>query len=189
MVTSNEGNQNYSGDIMNNFEMQEIVIDKIKTLLDKFNSHFDGKHAFLPEIRFTKRGKCAGCVTYKEGKEPYINFNMTLLKENFDDFVSQTVPHETAHFVTWIRFGHQYTAGGKRIIHGTDWKNMMSFFEVRVKRCHSYNTANSTVRKMKRFTYKCGCMSHELTTIRHNKVVRGTANYSCSKCGEKLVRA
>jgi len=189
MVTSNEGNQHYSGDTMTDKDMKDKVFEVISSLLNKFNNKFQNVHAPSVKVEFTKRGKCAGCVTYVHGQEPVINFNMTLLRENFEDFVAQTVPHEVAHFVTWIRFGHQFSAGGKRIIHGTDWKNMMSFFDVRIERCHSYNTANSTVRKMKRFSYKCGCMSHELTSIRHNKVVRGTTKYCCSKCGERLVKA
>ncbi len=171
---------------MTNQEIQQIVIDKIHTLIHKFSEVNPTKKVYVPEIKFTKRGKVAGCVTYKLGCDPVINFNMVLLKDNLEHFVKQTVTHEVAHFVTWIKYGHQRTAGGKRIIHGTDWKNMMKFFGVESERCHSYNTAKSTVRKMKRFTYKCDCMEHELTIIRHNKIQKGSASYCCNKCKTKL---
>jgi len=173
---------------MNTTTMKNTVIEIIKKAIIKFNKDYKNKTAIIPEVRFTKRGKTAGCVTYKGLQDPYINFNMVLLKENFDDFVSQTVPHEVAHYLTWVLYGLQYTNKGRRIIHGKDWKNMMSYLGVESSRCHSYNTANSTVRKMKVFEYKCDCMTHELTSIRHNKVLRGKAKYCCSKCGSKLVR-
>ncbi len=171
------------GDDMTDSEMKDKVLTIINTLINKFNTDFKG--AYVPPIKFTKRGKCAGCVSYT-GDYVEINFNMVLLRENFEDFISQTVPHEVAHFVTWIQYGHEYSKGGKRIIHGKSWKGMMTYFGVKQERCHSYNTANSTVRKIKRLSYKCGCMTHKLTTIRHNKVLRGKASYSCSKCGQKL---
>ena len=169
---------------MNDNTIKQLVQDKVKSLIQQFNTDFSG--AFFPEVIFTKRGKVAGCVTYTTGVDPVINFNMTLLKENLEDFLNQTIPHEVAHFVTWIKYGHQYSTGGKRIIHGSDWKQMMQFFGVKSERCHSYNTANSTVRKLKRFTYKCSCQTHELTSIRHNKIQKGKGQYYCNKCKTQL---
>jgi SprT protein len=171
---------------MTDNEMKNKVVESVKQFINKYNKSFSKKAYDIP-IKFTKRGKCAGCVSY-HGDNVEFNFNMVLLRENFEDFLLNTVPHEVAHFVTWIQYGHQYTKSGRRIIHGKDWKNMMSFFNVKDNRCHSYNTEKSSIRKMKRFTYKCGCMTHELTAIRHNKILKGTSKYCCSRCKQKLER-
>ncbi|MCK5536952.1 MAG: hypothetical protein KAI79_09005, partial [Bacteroidales bacterium] len=37
------------------------------------------------------------------------------------------------------------------------------------------------------FTYVCGCMDYELSSIRHGKVQRG-AVYRCPTCKSKLVK-
>lgn len=173
---------------MTDNNIKKCVSDKIKELINKASSSYNINNIFIPEIKFTKRGKCAGCVSYVNG-EVFFNFNMVLLRENFNDFLSQTVPHEVSHFIVYLLFGHQYTKGGKRIIHGKDWKNVMSFFGCSSERCHSYNTSKSSVRKLKTFKYKCGCSTHILTSIRHNRIKKGTSSYCCSVCGERLEKA
>jgi len=166
-------------------ELKNLVYNKVKELINKFNTAYN-KDFDIPEIKFTKRGATAGCVTYKNNNT-FLNFNMVLLKENTDHFIKQTVPHEVSHYCVWLLYGHQYSSNGRRIIHGKDWKNMMTFFGVDPKRCHNYNTDNcSKKRKIKKFSYKCDCSEHQLTNIRHNRVMKGQQTYKCVKCNGVL---
>ena len=166
-------------------ELKNLVYNKVKELLGKFNTAYK-KDFGIPEIKFTKRGATAGCVSYRNDVA-FFNFNMVLLKENVDHFIKQTVTHEVAHYCVWLLFGHEYSSNGRRIIHGKKWKNLMGFFGVNSYRCHNYNTDNcSKKRKVKRFTYKCGCSEYQLTSIRHNRVLKEQASYSCPKCGGRL---
>ena len=173
---------------MTDTELKNLVIRKIKELINFVKKDFPVlNNTEFPEIKFTKRGRVAGCVEYNQNTASF-NFNMVLLRENPDEFIKQTVPHETAHFIVFSVYGVEYDRGGRRIIHGKKWKNMMVYLGVDPKRCHSYNVDNCTVRKLKTFAYVCGCREHELTSIRHNKILKKGAHYTCSLCGKRLVR-
>jgi SprT protein len=166
----------------------DITLDTVKRvneLIDYYNKYKNTSIPY-PHVEFTKRGKVAGCVSF-DRSEPYINFNKVLLQENFDDFMKQTIPHEVSHYIVFVLYGHQYNnMRTRRVVHGPDWKYTMRFFGCDPKLYHSYSTKNSTVRKLKTFKYKCSCSEVELTSIRHNRVMKGTANYRCSKCGTRL---
>lgn len=117
-----------------------------------------------------------------------------------DDYIEDTVVHEFAHLVQQQNYPRSQA-------HGKEWKGVMIAFGKDPKRCHTmdlefannhYNSVvkgikGSTVtptktRQVKTFKYKCGCMTHELSSIRHNKVLKGTGSYSCKHCNTKLVR-
>ncbi|MCW8944600.1 MAG: hypothetical protein OQL27_07480, partial [Sedimenticola sp.] len=52
-------------------------------------------------------------------------------------------------------------------------------------RCHSYDVSRSSRRSLKRFSYQCECRTHELTSIRHNRVLKGL-RYHCVNCKQPL---
>jgi SprT protein len=166
----------------------DIFLDTVKRvneLIDYYNKY---KNTTIPNprVEFTLRGKVAGCVSFN-GDDAHINFNKVLLQENFDDFIEQTIPHEVSHYIVFKLYGHQYNkTRTRRVVHGPDWKYTMRFFGCDPKLYHSYSTKNSTVRKLKTFTYRCSCSEVELTSIRHNRVQKGTAKYRCSKCKTRL---
>jgi len=172
---------------MTDTELKKLVIEKINNLVEGAKKDYPQLYDIvIPEIKFTKRGKVSGCVEYEYESVKAFNFNMVLLRENTESFLETTVPHEIAHFLVHFLHGFSYTRSGRRIIHGKNWKNMMRYLGVDPNRCHSYNTDNCTTRRLKKFTYKCGCRSYELTSIRHNRVMKGTANYRCKHCGQSL---
>jgi len=155
-------------------QLIEDVVTHIQLLQEKVKELYN-KHIKIVEIDFKKRGKVAGtCTYYNSGAAFTISLNAVLLNENTYDFIYRTVTHEFAHAVDYVvngNWGHSKT-----------WKHIMSLFGADNARCHSYDTTNSTVRKLKRnFIYKCNCSEHKLTKIRHNRVLNGT-DYYCSKC-------
>lgn len=125
-----------------------------------------------------------------------IRLHPAALLEYKDDYIEDTVVHEFAHLVQKQHFVNSQP-------HGNEWKRVMISFGKDPQRCHNMNLGtaisnyNSSLkgayapvktRTTKTFTYKCGCQEHELTSIRHNKVLKGTGSYRCNKCGQKLVR-
>jgi SprT protein len=131
------------------------------------------------EIRFDLRGTAAGMVLFPHGKRSVIRYNPILLQHNRHEFIRQTLPHEVAHLVVRTLYGKTIRP------HGQEWKAVMSFFGADSSRCHNYTTDDLPVRKLRRFTYTCGCQQHQLTTIRHNRVKKGQI-YRCRQCGEPL---
>ena len=113
--------------------------------------------------------------------EVLVRFNPVLLIENRDSFLAQTVPHEIAHVVAHSLHNRQIRP------HGSEWQQVMHFFGAENRRCHSYDVQRSAPRRYRRFSYRCGCQEHQLTTIRHNRIAKGQ-RYICRSCRESLKR-
>lgn len=130
-----------------------------------------------PLIAFNQRGRTAG-TAYLERWE--IRLNPILLVENSESFIEEVLPHEYAHLLTFALFGRVQP-------HGKEWQMMMTeIMGLPANRTHSFDTQNSTTRKYQRYTYQCDCKTHELTSIRHNRIQAGKAQYHCKSCAGAL---
>ena len=147
-------------------------------LIRRAERHF-GLRISQSGIHFDLKGKAAGMVVFPPGEKPYIRFNPGLLMLNQAHFLAQTLPHEVAHLVARRLYGANIRP------HGDEWKQVMAFYGADPIRCHNYELGNSCTRKIRRFTYRCGCRQHQLTAIRHNRILKGQA-YFCKFCGESL---
>ena len=173
---------------MTNFEIQEAVINKVHSLIKKYEESFKKLKEF-PVIKFNKKGKIAGTFSWGNNKPLELNFNMVLLKENFEKFLESTVTHEVAHLLSYDYNGIVYTRNGNISHHGKEWKKMMAFLGVDAKRCHSYCVKNVIQKsRTRRWSYTCTCgFDHQIATVTHNRIQRGQRSYSCKHCGGKLV--
>jgi predicted SprT family Zn-dependent metalloprotease len=78
----------------------------------------------LPEasLDFSLRGRCAGQAVVERTGATRLRINLQLLRENLDDYLIQTVPHEISHLVV------NWQARNKRSKprpHGTEWQAVM----------------------------------------------------------------
>ncbi len=133
-----------------------------------------------PQIIFDLKGQTAGMVKFLTKGLVQIRYNNKLLEENREHFLTQTLVHEVAHIVARTKYGRHIRP------HGQEWQHIMIHFGARPQRCHSYDVSRTEQRKMRRFNYKCQCRSHQLTTIRHNRVRRGQS-YICRHCSSPLI--
>ena len=149
-------------------------------LIHKAEDHFG---ILIPaiEVRYDLKGKAAGMAVFPKHANPYIRYNPYLLRSQPEEFISQTPPHEVAHLVARILHGPGIRP------HGNEWKQVMAFFGAEARRCHNYSLEGNRSRQLRRFIYVCGCGRHELTSIRHNRILRGT-RYLCRSCGEPLIQ-
>jgi len=135
---------------------------------EKFESDLD-----IPHVRFDKRGTTAGTAHYEMLE---LNFNARLLVDNWDEFMDQTIPHEVAHLLK----SHMYGRGRGSFLasHGTAWKKVMRALGVEPDRCHAMDVSKVQMPKAKHI-YTCDKCQKELviSSVRHNKMVRGTKNY------------
>lgn len=131
-------------------------------------------------VRFDLTGKAAGMAIFPPRATPVIRYNALLLAENRDDFLRRTVPHEVAHIIARRLFGKKIKP------HGPEWRQVMQLFGAEAARCHNYDVSRSSQRKVKRFSYRCDCRTHQLSSIRHNRVLQGQ-RYLCIVCKQPLV--
>lgn len=162
-----------------NLSQQQQITQRVAELLIQCEQSFN--HVFKPiEIRFDLSGRTSGMYVVKH-KQKYLRFNAFIFAKYFDDALATTVPHEVAHYVSDILFNIKAIRP-----HGKEWQSIMHSMGVEPKVTSSYDLTDIPVKRQQRFDYACGCMSHQLTATRHNKVLRNAASYSCQKCGEVL---
>jgi len=150
-------------------------------LYDLAARHFDTQLA-TPNVRFDLRGTSAGQVRITDRGDCLIRYNARLLERHPQAFLSQTVPHETAHLVAFSLFGPRIPP------HGREWRAIMTLFGAAPERCHNYRVDGLQVRRLRRYAYRCACRTYQLTSIRHNRI-RSEQIYRCRQCGQSLDRA
>ena len=133
-----------------------------------------------PVIRFDLRGQVAGQMYWRSGSRPQLRFNLDLASRHERDFLKNTVTHEVAHLIT-------AACHGRTRPHGAEWSAIMKFLGVtNPKRCHDYPVDETKVRRQRRWTYRCDCAIHEISTTRHKRLQSGQTLYHCRNCGTPL---
>ncbi|MEW7976823.1 MAG: SprT-like domain-containing protein [Candidatus Sedimenticola endophacoides] len=165
---------------MNRDALRVRALEYLATLQRQAESHY-GRRLGRIEVRFDLRGQGAGQARFAPGAAPLIRLNEALLEAHGEHFIQCTVPHELAHVVT-----HRIHGAAARP-HGPEWREVMELFGAEPSRCHNFETLPATTRTLRRFSYRCGCRTHLLTSIRHNRIGTGT-RYYCHQCGERLIR-
>ena len=154
------------------------AVERTHALILVAEGHFKMKLPF-PEIRFDLRGKAAGQLRTHPNRPPRIRYNPAILIRHPEDFLAQTVPHETAHLAAYRLYGNRIKP------HGHEWQHVMSVFGARPERCHNFDVDGLGARRMTRFNYHCQCQTHRLTSIRHGRIQEGQI-YRCRGCGGDL---
>jgi SprT protein len=131
------------------------------------------------DIRFDLTGLTAGQAVIL-GRKHIIRYNLQMARSQPEVFITETVPHEVAHVVTNVLFGRIKP-------HGKEWRSIMAFFGIpEPERCHNFDMQDVHVRGQRRWPYACDCTTHQLSTTRHYRVLRGTQKYLCRNCGKPL---
>jgi len=181
---------NYKGlnmESMTASELKSKAIESIKHYTDLGNKVFNTNMTY-PKADFSLRGTVGG--KYATSRHTVI-VNMILFAENVDKYLNQTIPHEVAHAFQRHIYGHYKQSGYsvKRIMpHGNEWKRIMLSMGKDPKRCHNYDTSNSTARTVSRdYSYSCNCNTpHNLTVTRHRRMQSNKAVYRCVHCKAAL---
>lgn len=157
--------------------VQRAVQQRLSDLMAVAQRHW--KRSFpMPLVSYDLRGRCAGQALLGQNR---IRINRTLLLENLEAFLFQTVGHEVAHLICW------HVHGPRARPHGVEWRMVMAILGLPPKRCHNYDTARSAVRKkLATFAYACRCRIRQMTIIRHRRMLKSPGYYRCRQCGESL---
>ena len=152
------------------------------------NKHFK-ENLIPPRVLFDVKGGNAGYVTSKDN-HTIIHLNPGFFVKDEDEMVNCTTPHELAHWAEHKIYGGWERIGvrGKRSVHGRRWKKIMSVLGVDDSRTHSMDTTHVKRKTKKKYEYKCtgNCgATITVSSVVHNRILRGTHRYSC-KCGGGL---
>ncbi|MGB5734383.1 MAG: SprT-like domain-containing protein [Thiohalocapsa sp.] len=160
-------------------QLQDLARERTRDLLAR-GRRITGTTALMePELRFDLRGHSAGQVRIDASGRATIRYNSALLLRHGKDFLERTVPHEVAHYLAFLRHGRGIRP------HGPEWQQLVTALGGTPERCHGYDVAGLDTRKTRRYPYHCQCGDHQLSSIRHNRIIRG-ARYLCRRCGEAL---
>jgi len=158
---------------------KQQVIDKTRYYINLANKQLQLQLDAI-EIKFDLKGRSSGMFVVKYN-QIFIRYNEIIFSEYFKDNLENTVAHEVAHYVVYVQYGAR-----KVKPHGLEWKRVMALFEVNPEVTSRYDISALPLRRQAQYDYSCACMSHQLSTTRHNKVQRKTAVYKCRKCRQSL---
>ncbi|VAW59223.1 hypothetical protein MNBD_GAMMA11-1088 [hydrothermal vent metagenome] len=134
------------------------------------------------DVVFDLKGKSSGMFVVRSSpSHVYIRYNEIIFSQYFDDAMVNTVAHEVAHYVVHSIYGIKNTRP-----HGREWKQVMQLFNLRPEVTSRYDVSQLPLKQQRRHSYACGCMTHELSTTRHYKILRGKMTYHCRKCQQPL---
>jgi len=113
-------------------------------------------------------------------KDYKIRLHHELIERYGEVYLHDVVPHELAHAVVMEQYPYRV------LPHGKEYKATLAALEGKIiapKNRPKY-TLLPHKRRMQRFKYICQCTSrlHLLSTIRHNRIKRGTHLYTCKHC-------
>ena len=133
-------------------------------------------------VTFDLTGSAAGMYRVY-GTDRVIRYNPYIFAKYFANNLAVTVPHEVAHYVTDRLYGLRNIRP-----HGVEWKTVMRSLGADPCVTASYDLSGVPVRRQRRFSYRCECSTHQLSSCRHNKIQRGQSSYLCRRCGSALYR-
>jgi SprT protein len=162
---------------MTEYDMKRECEAKVKQSVSIIEKNFNVK-MITPKVSFQLRGTCAGKACHSNNT---IKVNPILLKENYEEMINQTIPHEVAHLATRVIYRRRVKP------HGHEWREVMYSLGLEPTRCHQYDVSNARVCRRKRKKYKvtCSCQTHLVTSTIINRMREG-ATYSCRSCGGNI---
>lgn len=131
-------------------------------------------------ILFDLRGRAAGMFKL-DGCRRWIRYNPWIFSKYYEENLGETVPHEVAHYIVHEVWGRGSRRRGVRP-HGEEWRAVMAAFGVQGEVTFNLDLEGIPQRRQKTHPYRCDCRIHQVSTTRHNRVMKGLARYHCRSC-------
>ncbi|HED35976.1 MAG TPA: metallopeptidase (SprT family) [Gammaproteobacteria bacterium] len=160
-------------------DQRRVITERTQHYIDRANELLGLKLSAI-EVNFDLKGGSSGMFMVRSS-QIRIRYNEIIFSQYFDDALDNTVGHEVAHYVVYSIYGLRKTRP-----HGIEWKQVMQLFNLRPEVTSRYDVSQLPLKQQRRHNYACGCMTHELSTTRHYKILRGKMTYHCRKCQQPL---
>ncbi len=164
------------------WERKQLVERETERFIAEAGDIFSRRFRRIP-VLFDLKGTAAGMFKM-EGRRRWIRYNPWIFAKHFEENLADTVPHEVAHYIVYEVFGHR---GIKP--HGEEWRMLMTAFGAEPRATFHLELEGIPHRRQRTHPYRCTCRDHEVSTTRHNRMLRGTGRYHCRYCDAELVYA
>ncbi len=167
-----------------------ITLNEAKAMVDKKLEilHRQAKNYWGVEAKVSIHYdvKSIRTIAYFRHSDCSIHLNPELLKEYGVRYVNNTLVHEYAHYIQYLRYGNSVRP------HGKEFKNICRVFGIEGKASTNIYVESKFLREKlskNRVEYKCNCQSHWMTKRQDRKIRLGIASYTCNSCKSKLAPA
>ena len=160
-------------------EQRQQVVEATRRRIARAGLLFGCEFAEI-SVTFELRGRAAGMYRVRGGQRE-IRYNPHIFARYFSDNLENTVPHEVAHYIIDILHGLRRVRP-----HGPEWRAVMRAFGAEPVATCRYNLDGIPVRRQQRFSYRCACSTHSISTVRHKRMLGGRVRYSCRRCQTPL---
>ncbi|UOD35322.1 SprT-like domain-containing protein [Deferribacteraceae bacterium V6Fe1] len=155
-------------------ECEKLVKAKLDILENIVKDKF-GLTLLGVKISYDLKGLKAGLFNPKSDE---IKLNGKLCTEFPERMADEVLVHEVAHFVTNKVFKNSKP-------HGSEWKHIAMLLGLDKPKA-THDMPVKPVRQFQRYKYKCRCGIHNITSVRHKRIITKKAKYSCKRCGGLL---
>ena len=163
-----------------NSQQRETIVKKVEQEIVRAGGLLDLSIPAIP-IKFDLSGSAAGMYC-RRGSARWFRFNPVVFSLDFAAHVDDTVIHEVCHYAIDMAYWRAKP-------HGPEWRQLMRVMGGEPSATYRTNPeleSQIPVRRQRRHLYWCGCREHEISTTRHNRVVKRRATYCCSYCHQAL---
>ena len=158
---------------------QKLVLNETEKYILLASNIF--QRSFKPiNTIFDLSGMVSGMFLVKHGI-PAIRYNPYIFAKHFNYSLTNTVPHEVAHYIIYSLYGLKAVRP-----HGIEWKELMLQFGATPNRTNTLDLDGIPTKRQKRHSYICSCTDHQITSRRHNLITAGKARYFCRACKSEL---
>lgn len=165
-----------------NNEQQAQVVRETARYIQLAETLLSRKFDDIP-VLFNLRGRAAGMYKVTR-QERFIRYNPWIFARYYAENLAVTVPHEVAHYITDQVHGLRNVRP-----HGAEWRELMRMFGADASRTALFDLEGLPQRTYRKYAYRCDCNTHQLTSRRHNRIVRDRARYYCRHCGTVIRKA
>lgn len=151
----------------------------VQTLRDKFYPNID-----MPEVKFNPRLRTTAGRAWARKIEINQNLGTMVGLEG----MKQTLAHEFAHCVQRQQEEKHFV---RTKPHGIEWQRIMralGFEHDRTHKLFDEYKIEAPRSRQRRWEWKCSCMTHQIATVTHNRMMRGEQQRKCINCGTILTR-
>lgn len=169
--------------------MMQRLNDKIEESFKIAEKYYSREFTRPKNIVIKTTGSILGHCCYSRSE---LMFNMGYYKQQPDEFLRVTVPHEVAHWIDREFYGYQ-SSGQRTIHHGRTWKNIMTrVYKLPPDVCAIVDDgkgyAQVRTNNVQSFNYSCMCAGkiHEVSLRKHNIICSKSNSYICRSCRRVL---
>lgn len=138
------------------------------------------RHFSRIPVNFDLQGATAGMFRSR-GRDREIRYNPWIFAKHYEVNLRGTVPHEVAHYIV-----HEVYGVGRVKPHGEEWQALMHYFGADPEVTFKLDLEGVPRRRQRTHPYRCDCRDHEVSTTRHNRMLRGKGQYLCRYCKTRL---